>query len=968
MAPKKKGAAPSNQPALTSVFGPTFKKIELKDLTSHKDNLFTVLGSYWGDQCATEDKATPYPARVVATDEKHKFAGIAIKQPAVRFVLTGSAAELVDGAPLWMELDEYAKRRTEYVKAEEAATAVKEKAAAAAAAEATSVAEADEPVDVDADALPSDGLPTVPSHSCTSELYGRFKWPPMFVGYAHHKSKRRGDPPGTTIRVEKWRYQCKKCEKEYTQDGNSNGALSGHLGLCDSSDYMALCKTSSHTRFQEKDGETVKIYSFEEAFPKHEVRDNVAASQHVCTTNTDVASQAWVVMVYLDYVPPSRRRRSGTRFFSTKLDSSYVPPNEEIALRILDTIVELMEEELIVIFNEQRRTVGGEWLGEQTDMMSKHRKAFISLNGSIVLRVNSKLTLEPFLLAYAEFPKRKRHTGVNIADWWRGIHRKFGLALSDIGQPTLDGGSNGQLACKKVFGEKGRTCLSHANARAVLESICHAGTPRQNQSARTLIKVFRRYAAFARQSTILHDDVKDESKKLMGVSHELTLPNATRWDGMHDMLEGCAYAKPAIRQVYSDALEATGEVDESAAAEVEDEEEQADEASSAGEESDSGAELSDDSIDSDCSESENSDSEDEGTRKKKKAPAKAKVSHEAKVLKHTPTADSFDDAAQLQAALDFPRQLTKLTQASNKPTLNVKYSLAATLVAMSTGDLSVKKWQRNPAGETVRYKRVVAVIEEDDIVECASECRRIYAEGITTRVLEPDDKRAMIATMMDPSIGDPRSTFGDALYGKMKAAYSKCYHDTEAELGLAAETAPRAEKKQKTQAHSEDLFGAMVAHSRGSSSSAAASADGENAPEIRKLTEMETLQVLREDPEEQEAYETDGRMDMFKLADLTASKRPVHYRMTQRIFADNLSEAVSESTFSTHAAFATDLRSTTRPEVIAKMVFANRNHSLLFHRIRGKIWKRYMSKFRVGASSSGAAASSGGAAASSSGN
>ena len=134
------------------MFGPTFKKIELKDLTSHKDNLFTVLGSYWGDQCATEDKATPYPARVVATDEKQKFAGIAIKQPAVRFVLTGSAAELVDGAPLWMELDEYAKRRTEYVKAEEAATAVKEKAAAAAAAEATSVAEADEPVDVDADA------------------------------------------------------------------------------------------------------------------------------------------------------------------------------------------------------------------------------------------------------------------------------------------------------------------------------------------------------------------------------------------------------------------------------------------------------------------------------------------------------------------------------------------------------------------------------------------------------------------------------------------------------------------------------------------------------------------------------------------------------------------------------------------------------------------------------------------------
>ena len=49
MAPKGKGAAGAGkQSALTSTFGPVFKKIELKDLASHKDNSFTVLGARTG--------------------------------------------------------------------------------------------------------------------------------------------------------------------------------------------------------------------------------------------------------------------------------------------------------------------------------------------------------------------------------------------------------------------------------------------------------------------------------------------------------------------------------------------------------------------------------------------------------------------------------------------------------------------------------------------------------------------------------------------------------------------------------------------------------------------------------------------------------------------------------------------------------------------------------------------------------
>ena len=64
--------------------------------------------------------------------------------------------------------------------------------------------------------------------------------------------------------------------------------------------------------------------------------------------------------------------------------------------------------------------------------------------------------------------------------------------------------------------------------------------------------------------------------------------------------------------------------------------------------------------------------------------------------------------------------------------------------------------------------------------------------------------------------------------------------------------------------------------------------------------------------------------------------------MMMMIFPDLLSEGVFESCFSTHAAFASDLRKTTKPHVIARMVFVNRNPDLLFEKIKGKIKPRYM--------------------------
>ena len=67
--------------------------------------------------------------------------------------------------------------------------------------------------------------------------------------------------------------------------------------------------------------------------------------------------------------------------------------------------------------------------------------------------------------------------------------------------------------------------------------------------------------------------------------------------------------------------------------------------------------------------------------------------------------------------------------------------------------------------------------------------------------------------------------------------------------------------------------------------------------------------------------------------------------MKQELFVELLSEGVSESCFFTYANFGTDLRKSTDPKVVTKMVLCNRYHDLLWELIQEKIKNRYMAKF-----------------------
>lgn len=95
--------------------------------------------------------------------------------------------------------------------------------------------------------------------------------------------------------------------------------------------------------------------------------------------------------------------------------------------------------------------VGGTIIGEQGDAMTKHGVSYIVLNGTMILKRASELKLVKFLLDYGEFPLGA-HSAKNTETWWAGVHGRYGIRpLVDVGDPTIDGASNGKAGARLVF-------------------------------------------------------------------------------------------------------------------------------------------------------------------------------------------------------------------------------------------------------------------------------------------------------------------------------------------------------------------------------------------------------------------------------------------------------------------------------------------------------------------------------------
>ena len=117
-------------------------------------------------------------------------------------------------------------------------------------------------------------------------------------------------------------------------------------------------------------------------------------------------------------------------------------------------------------------------------------------------------------------------------------------------------------------------------------------------------------------------------------------------------------------------------------------------------------------------------------------------------------------------------------------------------------------------------------------------------------------------------------------------------------------------------------------------------------PEPGVTTRLDEYNAARQDRGLVAKYSPAGRVDLLKFFSGEGARFPVAHKIAKRFLPDLMSEGVSESTFSIHSNFATDLRKCLKPQYISDMVFCNRNDHLLYTIVQPKIKQRYIKTYQ----------------------
>jgi hypothetical protein len=878
-----------------------------------------VRGDYW-EGCLDEELELPYPIVVKEFQPAKKLTGSSMPLPVIGFLCTGDATEHNPPGDklMWMTLDSFSKYHAEYIKANPPLPVPPPLGP-------TPSLDDDEAEEDDLDTANEGKIVKV-----TSKVKACFFLPMKKAT----KISRKKNPSGgeVEVTVHQFEYKCKddfgglKCGNQTCiQWSTSTGALSKHLQRRHPEHWKKLLSQGDlmgPSKYVVIDDQIVTRLSFEAAFPKH---------------------VAFVVMCYLDGVPFYRSRSKGTRLFCQELAEGYFPPHRETSIRILETMSELMDEEMDIRLARHIKNVGGQCIGEQFDMMTAHGISYVSLNGSIIVDdIEKGLCMLPFQLSYSQFPF-DRHTGEKIAVWLKKTNADHGLDLHrDVGTPTIDGASNGKRAMK-ILKKAVRICSAHQMARSVAYATGDAG--RKNPDARRLIRAFRRLAAFAHKSTRFNDDQKKAQATLLLVKEskqpkELIIAGATRWDGVQDnMARTVEELEPALKRVLA------GKDDQYAMVETEEMSPEDDVRSS-------------DDDNSDSSQDSLSDDSDFGlaTQRRKKKQQGSSLSgdrkYEAQLLKYRPTLDQWSAGHSLVAVLRHPRTFDKLIQTSNNETTDKALHLVRGVIKLSsTKKLTVSLWERQNATGIVKlvHTRVLA----STLPVAVLTAREILVEQLEERffAVESIPDRDLIAMMLNPQVDVKSVTNSDAVSLKARRLYSQCYRDIEAEKGLSPPSGrKRVKAKRVRPSRSGDLSLVDIAMLQGSLSS---DEDNDNADDsddaARPMTEMDQLDAIRlnpEHPEMQLGIDEEGSFSALKFHSANRSLRPVHKAMAERVLADQSTEAVSERSFSSAGMYKTPLRKSLGPVLASSMTKCNKNHDWLFEKIKKEIWPRYLSKYR----------------------
>jgi hypothetical protein len=904
----------------------TFKKFKSAEGPGLVDRLSWVRGDYW-EGCSDEEMEQTYPIEVKEFHPAKKLTGSSMLLPVIGFLCTGEAAELnpTGGKLMWMTLDSFSRYDVQYLKANPPLPPPPPPRQSTPSHEGEPGKDDDDDDDVvmaDEEKAPKEA----------SKVKLCFE-PGVLKSTKISVKQRAGHPVQVTEK--QFEFRCKddfcgpKCgKKTRLQWGTSTGALSKHIQKDHPQHWKKMIMEGTlmgPSKFVVIDGKVVARLSFEESFPNH---------------------VAFVVMCYLDGVPFNRSRSKGTRYFCQTLAKGYFPPHRETSINVLEVVDELMDEEMDIQLAVHIKKVGGQCVGEQFDMMTKHGVSYVSLNGSIIVDDPKKgLYMLPFQMSYSQFPF-DRHTGENIAVWLKETNAKHGVDLDrDVGTPTIDGASNGKRAMT-ILKKEVRICSAHQMARAVAYATGDAG--KKNADARKLIRAFRRLAAFAHKSTRFNDDQKKAQVTLRLVEKpkiplELIVAGATRWDGVQDtMARSVEVLQPALIQALAanDHQYAIAETTEQAFS--------------------SDEEFSSDGDNSDSSKDSLSDDSDFGpaTKRKKKKNASSlsgEKKYEAQLLKYRPSLQQWSDGHALVAVLKNPRSFDKLIQTSNNETTHMTLPLVRAVIKITTTKkVQVSSWERHSASGALKlaHHRVAA----DTLPQVVQTARETLVEELEERFFSPwmIPDRDLLAMMLNPQVDIKSVTNSEADALRARRLYAQSFREIAAEKGIAPPSGRnRVKAKRFRSSNSGGLSLLDIAMTQGSISSDEDNDGGNNtndAPDdtARPMTEMDQLDAIRLNPEhpEMELANDGGVFSALRFHSMNRISRPVHVTMAQRFLADQSTEAVSERSFSSAGMYHSPLRKSLGPVIASSMTKCNKNHDWLFEKIKPKIWQRYLDKYR----------------------
>ena len=861
-AKRKAPPAPGAANALASALGVAkFTRIKPGELQHEVDvgRRFNIPGSYWGDQCGEGEENQMFAAKVVEVTLTHKFQGTSMRQPALRFVLTGAAAATVDETPLWIASDEYAKLTEEIRQTEKDDAAAEAKAATVAQSGIKTVTQGgggDDDVEEVSEA----------------EINRRGMRAPIFKYWASpvllsqverpHPRKTIDDGNGgrrpLMVAHFQWQFTCQelkplskggdgemKCLHQRIDWNGSNGNLFKHLATDHPELHEKLSLQSKHSSLQMVDGKPTHMMTFEERFPHHIM---------------------YTVETYLDYAPLVRCRKPGNRGVMSSLRPGYVPPCTKTQHQIMQVIDELEDEEIAKDIKRWRQEIGPGFLGEATDGLTSSGHHFVTFNGSVI--EDEPLRMERFVLDYHEY-SGSGDAGALAVDW-KATEKRYGIIDSDRGRPTADGAAPQQKAIRNVTGKNGRKCANHQEARAALEAF-----KTKNPEAYNVIKKYRGLSRFARKSTMYKNDIRKHEKEVMLVSEptQMVLPNETRWTGNISTLERTNEKEPAVRKLHTpSADDGTRTLGESSA----------------------DALSSDDGSSGSESDEKSGDEEAPQPTSTSKNARKYRARVESKSL----LASDWSSGKDLEACWRHSLEFIFFMQTQTSTTLEYRLQLARVLIVVNTIP-QVTRLVMTKAVEgdgKYSYSREEEEINTTDLMPCASTFRDVYSTALEERFFSNDNipDEDLIALMLNWAT-NYKATLGynHQLIARAERVFSEALNEADKEIDDGA-IAKRPSKKKKPlgsdTSKTPGKKGVLIALSRSEDYSAAPANDDDDDDEevddttVDKFNKLRRLEGKARSGEIAKYLDDDGDFSLLRFLDKNRITLEPAIKLGQRIF------------------------------------------------------------------------------------